>query len=175
MLTIKNGEEKTFSFKLGGSVSTASLGTPTIVVSQSGNTYPLTIESVTSDTIVATLPSSISTILIPNLETALQLSWNDGGGNILIYPEQPLEVQEAYVSVELDPVEATDPEPTPSIVIDDQDYSSEGQIIEEFTETTEQEPVQEEDANDDPFVEYEDDDGGIADFDDPIEDEEVEE
>ena len=171
MLTIANGEEKTFEFDLLD-IPTSALGVPTVVISQNTATFPLDIVSVSAYSLTAKITSEISEILAPELDTVLQMSWNNDG-DILVFPYQEIDVVEQYVPLELEDLDYDDPEHEPPDVIEEEDYSEEGYVIEEYTDTTEQEPVEDEVNNDDPYADYTEDEGEIEDFDEDIDDEEV--
>ena len=144
MLTIKRGETKQFTFDMG-SVSGTNLGTPTVVVSQDTRTFPLTLISQSGSQVVVSLTASVSILLVAGLETVLQLSWNDGSDNIVVFPSVSIEVQDQMIPISFDSIIVEDPEPDPVVTIEDQDYDSltGGEAVEyvEFSEDGEDDTI----------------------------------
>lgn len=135
MITVKNGEARTITFTLGGGMTVANLGTPTVVVSQDRRTVALEIINAVGSVVQARISKSLSLLLVAGLDTHVQLSFNDGHGGVLVLPAEPITVEEQFNAISVDTTVAVDdPEEYLDVEIDEDDFDPNGNPYSEYVE-----------------------------------------
>lgn len=138
MDSFKRGETPTFTLTVNGP-SVATLGTPQVSIFQQDVTIELdaTVD-VPANKVVCTMTKEQSARLVAGIETFIQQKWTDDDGNVVVMPEHELEIEDAFIIPEEDPLSFLE-EDEPDIVddgeeIEEEEFDDTGEVIEDEEE-----------------------------------------
>ena len=148
MLTVKQGEVKEITFTIGGGFTVSELGTPTVIISQNRRTFALEIISASDNIVIARISKALSTLLVNDLDTYVQLSFNDGDSGVLVFPPEMVKIEMQYIEiVPDDTITVEEGEEILDVEIPEGDYDeATGEETDDFQEYVEPESEDEEEA-----------------------------